>query len=251
MAIRISKNRVELQGVRLNLARTTVASAATTGDIWTVAGNQIDWTGTATTTAFPNAPQAGTERVLICAGACSFTAGANMLIDGVSSGSTVTCAANDTVIVRAVSTTQFKLSRVKYDGTAQVGSGLSAATQAQAEAGTADTVAITPLSANWHPGVAKVFIECDAAGTINVSWNVTSISDDGTGLVTVTIATDFSTANYVILTSNRKSPAGGLGQYAVVSAIAAGTFSLRCDDGSNGNPVDPGNYFAACFGDQA
>ena len=41
-----------------------------------------------------------------------------MLIDGVSSGATVTCAANDTVIVRSVSTTQFKLSRIAYNGTA-------------------------------------------------------------------------------------------------------------------------------------
>ena len=106
-----------------NTARATVASHATTGDIWGAAGNQIDWTGTETTTIFPNAPQAGAERVLICAAACSFTAGANMLIDGVASAATVTCAANDQVIVRAVSTTQFKLSRVKYDGTAQVATG--------------------------------------------------------------------------------------------------------------------------------
>ncbi|MEK7554196.1 MAG: hypothetical protein AAB517_02400 [Patescibacteria group bacterium] len=41
-----------------------------------------------------------------------------MLIDGVSSGSTVTCAANDTIIVRSVSTTQFKLSRIAYNGMA-------------------------------------------------------------------------------------------------------------------------------------
>ena len=102
------------------MARATVASHATTADIWGAAGNQIDWTGTATTTIFPDAPQAGAERVLICAAACSFTAGANMLIDGVASASTVTCAANDQVIVRAVSTTQFKLSRIKYDGTPQV-----------------------------------------------------------------------------------------------------------------------------------
>ena len=53
-----------------NFARATVASHATTADIWGAAGNQIDWTGTATTTAFPAAPQAGAERVLICAGAC-------------------------------------------------------------------------------------------------------------------------------------------------------------------------------------
>ena len=103
-----------------NTARATVASAATTADIWAAAGNQINWTGTTTCTDFPAAPQAGAERVLITAGAAVFTAGANMLIDGVASASNLTCAANDSVIVRAVSTTQFKLSRVKYDGTAQV-----------------------------------------------------------------------------------------------------------------------------------
>ena len=43
-----------------------------------------------------------------------------MLIDGVASAATVTCAANDKVIVRSVSATQFHLSRIKYDGTAQV-----------------------------------------------------------------------------------------------------------------------------------
>ncbi len=104
----------------LNTARATVASAATTADIWAAAGNQIDWTGTVTCTAFPAAPQAGSERVLITAGAAVFTAGANMLIDGVTSASNLTCAANDQVIVRAVTTTQFKLSRIKYDGTSQV-----------------------------------------------------------------------------------------------------------------------------------
>lgn len=103
-----------------NFARATVASHATTADIWGAYGNQIDWTGTATTTIFPNAAQAGSERVLICAGACSFTAGANMLIDGVASGNTVVCAANDHVRVMAVSTTQFKLTRFRYDGLPQV-----------------------------------------------------------------------------------------------------------------------------------
>jgi hypothetical protein len=103
-----------------NTARATVASHATTADIWGAAGNQIDWTGTATTTIFPDAPQGGSERTLICAAACSFTAGANMLIDGVASAATVTCAANDKIIVRAITTTQFMLSRVKADGTAQV-----------------------------------------------------------------------------------------------------------------------------------
>lgn len=99
-----------------NFSRATVASHATTADIWAALGNQIDWTGTATTTIFPNAPQAGAQRELICAGACAFTAGANMIIDGIASGSTITCAAGDTVTVTAVSTTQFKLHRNPLDG---------------------------------------------------------------------------------------------------------------------------------------
>lgn len=102
-----------------DFARVTVASAATTADIWSALGNQINFTGTATVTGFPAALQAGASRELICAGACVFTAGANMLIDGVDSGSSVTCAANDIMIVRAVTLTQFRLTRVRYDGRPQ------------------------------------------------------------------------------------------------------------------------------------
>ena len=99
-----------------NFARATVASHATTADIWNALGNQIDWTGTATTTAFPTAPQAGASRKLICAGACSFTAGANLLIEGYPSGNTLKCAANDIVIVEAITTTQFQLTFTKHTG---------------------------------------------------------------------------------------------------------------------------------------
>lgn len=106
----------------LNYARATVASAATTADIWAATGNQIDWTGTTTCTGFPAAPQAGAERVLITAGAAPFTASANMLIDGVTSGNTYTCAAGDKVTVLALATTQFKLTIQKADGTAVVAS---------------------------------------------------------------------------------------------------------------------------------
>lgn len=99
-----------------NFARATVASHATTADIWNALGNQIDWTGTATTTAFPTAPQAGASRKLICAGACSFTAGANLLIEGYPSGNTLQCSANDIVDVEAITTTQFQLTFTKYTG---------------------------------------------------------------------------------------------------------------------------------------
>jgi len=232
-----------------NFARATVASHATTGAIWAAAGNQINWTGTEITTAFPNAPQAGAERVLVCAGACSFTAGANMLIDGVASGNTVTCAANDQVIVKAVSTTQFKLSRVKYDGTAQVSVGLSASSQAQAEAGTANTVAITPLSANWHPGVAKAWLKCGITGSIHASYNITSITDTATGMLTVTIATDFSSAHYVVLGTADKTNAS-LIVTIDANSLAVGGFGVNAFT-SGTTFADPQTYWCiACFGDQ-
>ena len=37
-----------------------------------------------------------------------------------------------------------------------------------------------------HPNAATGWIKCDAAGNINVSYNVTSFTDTGTGVVTVT-----------------------------------------------------------------
>lgn len=101
----------------INSKFTTVASAATPDIFATTVGNLIDYTGTSTCTGFVAAPQAGASRTLVCAGAAVFTAGANMLIDGVVSGLNYTCAAGDKVIVRAVTTTQFRLTLQPYAAT--------------------------------------------------------------------------------------------------------------------------------------
>lgn len=95
-------------GVAFETSISTLASSATP-DIWTGTSNIINYTGTVTATGFAAAPQAGVTRTLICAGACSFTAGANMLIDNTLSALTYTAAAGDTIEVLAVTTTQFRL----------------------------------------------------------------------------------------------------------------------------------------------
>ena len=229
----------------LNFARATVASHATTADIWGALGNQINWTGTATTTIFPNAPQAGSSRTLICADACSFTAGANMLIDGVNSGDTVTCAANDQMLVQAVSTTQFKLSRTKYDGTTQNFG--PAAAQAQMESATSNAVGVTPLSAKWSPSAAKAWLKCNGAGTsILSSHNISSITDVGAGALGVVLDIDFSSANYSIAAS-----AAAAASTVNIGAQTAGTFDLNNYDLVTVAQTDPSFYHAQCFGDQA
>jgi hypothetical protein len=55
--------------------------------------------------------------VLNCSGAAVFTAGANMIIPGIGSGSNFTAAANTMILVTALTTTQFMLNVFKADGT--------------------------------------------------------------------------------------------------------------------------------------
>ena len=135
-----------------------------------------------------------------------------------------------------------------------VSAGLSAATQAQMEAASVDTVAATPLNTNWHPGVAKVWIKCDSSGTIQASLNVSSITDSGTGLVTVTIATDFSSADYAIVTgvcaSNGTAGSAKSVRLSNSTQPTAGAFLAGYGDDITSN-TDPVFWFFSCFGDQA
>lgn len=145
----------------------TVASAATP-DIWTGTGMSIDYTGTATATGFAAAPQAGARRTLVCAGAAVFTAGANMIIPGITSGQNFTAAANTRIEVLALTTTQFLLNVLKADGTAVA---VAAAT-------------LTPASGNIYG--CTLSNGTDATNDINIA---SGVAMDSTNAVLITIAT--------------------------------------------------------------
>ena len=125
-------------------------------------------------------------------------------------------------------------------------SSATAASQAEMEAASSTVVTATPGRLQYHPGVAKAWLKCDATGTINASHNITSITDTGTGIVDVTIATDFSSANYVII-------GGALYNSRTVtimfSAQAAGTCTVWGAQ-QGGSAIDPTSYFITMFGDQ-
>ena len=123
------------------------------------------------------------------------------------------------------------------------------ATQAQMEAASASTVFATPGNTNWHPGVAKVWIKAAGNGSAaTVSHNITSVTDNGAGDLTVTIATDFSGADYVIVASVDWT--SGVGKFCTVTGPVAGAFTLKSFNAAGG-AGDPDAYFAVCFGDQA
>ena len=134
-----------------------------------------------------------------------------------------------------------------------ISGGLAAASQAQMETATSNTVAVTPLNTNWHPGVVKTWLKCSGDGTtINASHNITSITDTGTGIVTVTIATDFSSANYCITGTAQNSSSGAAGmKYIHISSQAAGSFvGTSGVEPSSSGPTDPLSYYFSCLGDQ-
>ncbi len=102
----------------LNEQAATSIPSATALDIWSPAGNYIPVTGTATVTSFTPAPQAGADRTLIATAALVLTASDDLIIKGVQSGSTFTCAAGDEIDVRAETTTRFRVTVRRGDGTA-------------------------------------------------------------------------------------------------------------------------------------
>jgi hypothetical protein len=121
------------------------------------------------------------------------------------------------------------------------------------ETATSNTVAATPLNTNWHPGVVKTWLKCSGDGlTINASRNITSITDTAGGIVTVTIATDFSSANYCVIGTAQGSSSGSPGmKYIHISSQAVGSFvGTSGAEPSVTGPSDPVSYYFACLGDQ-
>jgi hypothetical protein len=136
----------------------------------------------------------------------------------------------------------------------------NAASQAEMEAGTATDKFVTPQGVNWHPGVAKCWLKANGAGTsLLANWNITSISDTGTGRLGITIGTDFSDANWVGLTSIQRvatslavASVDNGGNFRNVSQTAGVIEVENYDDTATTHVAqDPEYYFFAGFGDQA
>lgn len=74
----------------------------------------------------------------------------------------------------------------------------AAATQAEQETGSSTTVYVSPGRQQYHASAVKAWVRFNDAGTIAASYNVSSVTDNGTGDFTVNFTTAFSSANYAI-----------------------------------------------------
>ena len=108
------------------------------------------------------------------------------------------------------------------------GGGGTAATQAEQEAGSSTTVFTSPGRQQYHPSAAKAWLKYShVAGTPTnaASYNVTSLTDNGTGDTTINFTTAFSSSNY---------GAAGLGSYGT-----SGTGMHLAQLPSDGGGTDP------------
>lgn len=232
--------------VRQDLANkgADIASATTT-DLGAVPGSMHDITGTTTITGFGTV-SAGIAKIVKFEGALTLTYNATSLI--LPGAANITTADGDIGIFISEGSGNWRcITYFKASGAA-----LLVAAQSDQETGTSLTTTVPPGRQQFHPSAAKAWGRVTVSGgvpTLQESYNITSITDDGVGLTTVTIATDFSTAGYAISLSVIRAAAGAIGLQ--VAAQAAGTFQVRAILSSDGTASDSydGFYFV-CFGDQ-
>lgn len=136
------------------------------------------------------------------------------------------------------------------------------AIQSEMETGTDVSRAVVPGRQHFHPGHPKCWALVTVSGGTPTlyasSFNITSITDSGAGDLTITIATDFSSANWACLATVENLDAtvdtdtDKLMVMVGASLQAAGTVRLLCGaDSTSGAWVDPGAWHMVGFGDQA
>jgi len=122
------------------------------------------------------------------------------------------------------------------------------ATAAEQVTGTDTARAVVPGRQHFHDSAAKAW--CYSVGnstTINKSYNITSVADTATGNVTVNIANDFDSDDWVSV----HAAEGGSNTFPQVNTgKAAGSVSLLAKD-AGGSANDPGFWDLVCFGQLA
>jgi len=216
-------------------------------------GGTFDVTGTTTITDIdPATDKAGRTFRLVHEAAHILTHNASTMI--CLGGANITTAAGDISTWQSEGTDVVRMiDYARADGTGLTG---AAATQAEQEAGSSTTVFTSPGRQHFHPSAAKFWASVTANGiTLNESYNVTSHTDTGTGDLTITIATDFSTATWVLAMAVNgdifTNASNASSSFPRQGTKAAGSIQTQCRAGDD-TARDPSTEWGLVgFGDQA
>lgn len=125
------------------------------------------------------------------------------------------------------------------------------ADQSEMEAASSSTRTVTPDVLHYHPGVAKAWAYVSESGgdyTLEESYNVSGITDNGTGDVTVTWDTDFSSADYAAIPAPHRS---GSATSAMANSQLAGSVDVEIVrvESDSAASIDT-SFSVVAFGDQ-
>jgi len=86
-------------------------------------------------------------------------------------------------------------------------------------------------------GSAKAWVNFNGTGTVAIraSFNVSSITDNGTGQYTVNFSTAFADANYSLTSFGQEDVGGGLRGVCGIGTPTASARPLDCRNASNAN----------------
>ncbi len=131
------------------------------------------------------------------------------------------------------------------------GGGASAASQADMESASSTAVYSSPGRQHFHPGHPKCWLVTTVSAgtpTLQTSYNITSIADTNVGVLTVTIATDFSSANWCCQVTVSAAGNQRWGSVDADSAQAAGSIVLESNSTSS-TKDDPAAWYMSGYGD--
>lgn len=154
---------------------------------------------------------------------------------------------NDFLLTLDVSATGFK--KAKPLNLAPV------ATEVQQEAGSSLITYVTPGTQQFHRSACKAWVTFNGTGTLaeNGTYNLTSVTDNGTGNYTINIATDFIDTNYAAVGWARQTLSNATQDAQISGAFpadtkTAGAFQVRSWSGEADAAQDTSEYNVTFFG---
>lgn len=222
-------------------------AAATTTDIGRSTGTYVEVTGSSVTITGLGTCTAGIERVVRFTGANTLTYnGTSLILPG---GVDITTVAGDVGIFRSLGSGNWLC--VNYSPI------IPQATQTEQEAGASVARFVSPGRQHYHQSAAKAWVQFNGTGTpaANASYNLSSITDNGTGDYTLNWTNAFSSGNYVVVGSgkwdttavNDHAPAVGVNR--VTSNPATGSCRIGVSNTTDGSSQDVVQVHIAVFGD--
>lgn len=111
-------------------------------------------------------------------------------------------------------------------------------------------------NAKYHPAMPKAWVNFNGTGTVAIraSYNVSSITDNGTGNYTVNLTNALSSANYCVnVSASQSTTSASTGAAAKVDNLATGSFRIQTSgDGTTSSTlVDNAQVMATVWGDFA